>query len=64
MAGGASGICGTLAGLATFRANARAALLETKPVFADASGLISWLRKSVGQFEANRGQGQIDKQTR
>jgi CRP-like cAMP-binding protein len=54
-------LMGALAGLAKFRANARAAMLEAKPVVADASGFISWLRKNVRRFEVTRGQGGADK---
>jgi CRP-like cAMP-binding protein len=54
-------LLGALAGLAKFRAKARAALLETKPVVADASGFMSWLRKNVRRFEVTRGPGADDR---
>jgi small-conductance mechanosensitive channel/CRP-like cAMP-binding protein len=56
-----SELVGALAGLAKFRANARAALLETKPVITDPSGFMGWLRKSVTRFGANRNQGPPDR---
>lgn len=54
-------LIGALAGLAKFRATARAAMLETKPVIVDPSGFLGWLRKSVTRFQANRDQGPTDK---
>ena len=53
-------LIGALAGLAKFREKARAALLEAKPVVADANGFLGWLRKNVRRFEVTRGQGADD----
>ncbi|WP_342655003.1 mechanosensitive ion channel domain-containing protein [Pseudomonas sp. F3-2] len=48
-------LLGALAGLAKFRAKARASMLETKPAVVDPSGFLSWLRKSVKRLEITRG---------
>jgi small-conductance mechanosensitive channel len=54
-------LIGALAGLAKFRAKARASFLEAKPAAVDPSGFLSWLRKSVKRLEASRGQRPPDK---
>jgi small-conductance mechanosensitive channel/CRP-like cAMP-binding protein len=52
---------GALAGLARFRAKARAAMLESKPVAPDSSGFLRWLRKGVTRFQTPRQQRETDK---
>jgi small-conductance mechanosensitive channel len=54
-------LIGALAGLAKFRSQARASMLEAKPVITDPSGFMSWLRKNVTRFQVNRGPGPTDK---
>jgi small-conductance mechanosensitive channel/CRP-like cAMP-binding protein len=54
-------LIGALAGLAKFRAKARASFLEAKPATVDPSGFLSWLRKSVKRLEVSRGQRPPDK---
>lgn len=54
-------LIGALAGLAKFRANARAAFLEAKPVVIDPSGFLGWLRKSVTRFRVSGEPGPTDK---
>jgi small-conductance mechanosensitive channel len=52
---------GALAGLAKFRAKARAAMLESKPVATDSPGFLRWLRSSVTRLQAGRGERSNDK---
>jgi hypothetical protein len=54
-------LIGALAGLAKFRAKARAAFLEAKPVVIDPSGFLGWLRKSVTRFRVSGDPGPTDK---
>ncbi|WP_110947054.1 mechanosensitive ion channel domain-containing protein [Pseudomonas bohemica] len=56
-----SELLGALAGLSRFRTKARAAVLETKPVLADPSGFMGWLRKNVTRFQVSRLPGPNDK---
>jgi small-conductance mechanosensitive channel len=52
---------GALAGLANFRAKARATVLESKPVAADPNGFLRWLRKGVSRFQGPRAKAHGDK---
>lgn len=54
-------LIGALAGLAKFRAKARATFLEAKPVVIDPSGFLGWLRKSVTRFRVSGDPGPTDK---
>ena len=54
-------LIGALAGLAKFRAKARAAFLEAKPVVIDPSGFLGWLRKSVTRFRVSGDPGPTDR---
>ncbi|WP_341523315.1 mechanosensitive ion channel family protein [Pseudomonas sp. G.S.17] len=52
---------GALAGLARFRAKARAAMLTNKPTAPDPNGFLKWLRKGVTRFQAPREPRKTDK---
>jgi CRP-like cAMP-binding protein len=52
---------GALAGLARFRAKARASMLESKPVAPPPSGFINWLSKSVTRWQGSRTRSRADK---
>jgi small-conductance mechanosensitive channel len=52
---------GALAGLARFRAKARASMLESKPVAPPPGGFINWLSKSVTRWQGSRSRSRADK---
>ena len=52
---------GALAGLVRFRAQARATMIQHKPVDAGPNGFLQWLRKSVTRFQPGNERGPTDK---
>lgn len=52
---------GALAGLARFRAQARATMIQLKPVDVGQNGFLQWFRKSVTRFQPGNKRGPTDK---
>jgi small-conductance mechanosensitive channel/CRP-like cAMP-binding protein len=52
---------GALAGLARFRAQARATMIQLKPVDVGQNGFLKWFRKSVTRFQPGNKRGPTDK---